>query len=145
ILVGLAIFWHCTTREWKQYIPTRQHLRVQIEYYITGIFRNAPHPTRKTELSKLNPLQRLVYLSLKVLVIPIMVMSGLLYMFYRYPQKHGIESLNIDGLEVIAVIHTAGGFFLVAFLIAHLYLITTGRTPTSNLKAMMTGSEELGE
>jgi thiosulfate reductase cytochrome b subunit len=143
VLIGLAIFWHFTTGEWKQYLPTRQHLRAQVEYYITGIFRNAPHPTRKTQLSKLNPLQRLVYLSLKLLVIPVMATSGLLYMFYRYPQKHGIESLNISGLEVIAVLHTAGAFFIVAFLIAHVYLITTGRTPTSNLKAMITGYEEL--
>lgn len=143
VLIGLAIFWHFTTGEWKQYIPTRQHLRVQIEYYITGIFRNAPHPTRKTQLSKLNPLQRLVYLLLKLLVIPVMVTSGLLYMYFRYPQKHSIESLNIDRLEIIAVLHTAGAFFLVAFLITHLYLITTGRTVTSNLKAMITGREVL--
>lgn len=143
MLIGLAIFWHFTTGEWRQYLPTRKHLRAQIEYYITGIFRNSPHPTRKTQLSKLNPLQRLVYLSLKMLVIPVMVLTGLLYMYYRYPQKHGIESLNIDGLELIAVLHTAGAFFLAAFLIAHIYLITTGRTATSNLKAMITGYEEL--
>ena len=145
VLIGLAIFWHFTTGEWKQYVPTRQHLRAQIEFYITGIFRNAPHPTRKTQLSKLNPLQRLVYLSLKIMVIPVMVLTGLLYMYYRYPQKYGIESLNIDGLEVIAVLHTAGAFFLIAFLIAHIYLITTGKTVTSNLKAMITGYEELEE
>jgi thiosulfate reductase cytochrome b subunit len=142
-LIVFAIFWHFTTGEWKQYTPTLQHLRAQVEYYIIGIFQNAPHPTRKTQLSKLNPLQRLVYLALKILVIPIMVISGLIYMFYRYPQKHGIESLNIEGLQVIAILHTAGAFFLIAFLIAHLYLITTGRTPTSNLKAMITGYEEL--
>jgi len=145
ILIALAIFWHFTTGEWKHYIPTRQHLRAQIEYYITGIFRNAPHPTRKTQLSKLNPLQRLVYLSLKLLVIPVMATSGLLYMYYRYPQRHGIESLNIESLEVIAVLHTAGAFFLLAFLIAHVYLITTGRTATSNLKAMIIGYEEIDE
>jgi thiosulfate reductase cytochrome b subunit len=33
----------------------------------------------------------------------------------------------------------------VAFLITHLYLITTGETATSNLKAMITGYEELEE
>ena len=145
ILIVFAVFWHFTTGEWKQYIPTREHLRAQVEYYITGIFRSAPHPTRKTQLTKLNPLQRLVYLALKILVIPIMALSGLLYMFYRYPQKHGIESLNIEGLQVIALLHTAGAFFLIAFIIAHLYLITTGQTATSNLKAMITGNEELEE
>jgi hypothetical protein len=29
------------------------------------------------------------------------------------------------------------------FLVAHLYLVTTGHTVTSNLKAMITGYEEL--
>jgi len=145
ILIGLAIFWHFTTGEWRQYLPTRQHLRAQVEYYLTGIFRNTPHPTRKTALSKLNPLQRLVYLALKILVIPIMVASGLLYMYYRYPQSRGIQSLNIQGLETVAILHTIGAFFLVSFIIAHLYLITTGRTVTSNLKAMVTGYEELEE
>lgn len=142
-LIVFAIFWHLTTGEWRQYTPSRKHLRAQAEYYLFGIFHNAPHPTKKTVLSKLNPLQKLVYLSLKVMVIPVMVFSGLLYMFYRYPQKQAIESLNLQGLEKIALLHTAGAFFLVAFVVAHLYLITTGATVTSNLKAMITGYEDL--
>ena len=145
VLIALAIFWHFTTGEWQQYLPTRKFLRAQVEYYIVGIFRGAPHPTKKTVLSKLNPIQKLVYLVLKILVIPVMVISGLLYMFYRYPQGRGIEALNVEGLEIIAVFHTTGAFFLVAFVIAHIYLISTGRTATSNLKAMITGYEELEE
>jgi thiosulfate reductase cytochrome b subunit len=145
VLIVFAIFWHFTTGEWKQYLPTMANLREQIGYYLTGIFRNAPHPTHKTVLSKLNPLQRLVYLGLKILVIPIMVMSGLLYMYYRYPQKYGIESVKIFNLETVAVVHTIGAFALVSFVIVHLYLITTGSTLTSNLKAMVTGYEELEE
>lgn len=144
-LIAFAIFWHLTTGEWRQYLPTMKNLRAQAEYYLIGIFRNAPHPTRKTVLSKLNPLQRLVYLALKIVVIPVMVCSGLLFMFYRYPQRHGIAALNIDGLQTIAVLHTAGALFLIAFLIVHLYLITTGATLTSNLRAMITGWEELHE
>lgn len=145
VLIAFAIFWHLTTGEWRQYLPTRKFLREWVQYYLTGIFRDAPHPTGKTPLSKLNPLQKLVYGALKVLVIPVMVVSGLLYMFYRYPQRHGIEALNVGGLKSIAVLHTAGAFFLVAFVIAHVYLTTTGRTPTSNLRAMLTGYEELEE
>ncbi len=60
ILVIFTIFWHFTTGEWRQYIPTGKNLKAQLDYYLTGIFRNAPHPTRKTLISKLNPLQRLV-------------------------------------------------------------------------------------
>ncbi len=143
ILIAFAIFWHLTTGEWRQYIPTWKNLRAQAEYYIFGIFRNAPHPTKKTVLSKLNPLQKIVYAGLKVLVIPVMVITGLLYMFYRYPQKYEVLSLNIKNLEAIAILHTVGAFLLVAFFIMHLYLITTGQTVTSNLKAMITGYEEL--
>jgi len=143
VLIVFAIFWHFTTGEWKQYLPTLKNIKAQINFYLIGIFRNAPHPTKRTILSKLNPLQRLVYLGLKLLVIPIMVLSGLLYMFYRYPQGSGVEALNIESVEPFAIIHTLGAFLLVAFIIAHLYLITTGRTITSNLKAMITGFEEL--
>lgn len=143
ILIIFAIFWHFTTGEWKQYIPTLKNLKAQVQFYITGIFRNAPHPAKKTVLSKLNPLQRLVYLGLKILVIPVMVVSGLAYMYYRYPQKDTILTINIDGLETVALIHTAGAFLLLSFIIVHLYLITTGHTILSNLKAMITGYEEL--
>ena len=145
VLIAFAAFWHLTTGEWRQYVPTLTNVRAQVEYYLVGIFRNAPHPTRKTALSKLNPLQKLVYLGLKIQVIPVVVVSGLLYMFYRYPQSHGIAALNVRGLAVIAIVHTAGAFLLMAFLIVHLYLLTTGRTPFSNLKAMITGWEDLEE
>ena len=143
VLIVFAIFWHFTTGQWRQYLPTLTNLRAQADYYLAGIFRNAPHPTRKSALSKLNPLQRLVYLGLKLMVIPVLALSGLLYMFYRYPQRFDVVALNMGGLRTVALIHTAGAFLVLAFLIAHLYLITTGSTLTSNLKAMITGYEEV--
>lgn len=145
VLIVFAIFWHFTTGEWRQYIPTFKHIRAQLDYYLFGIFKNAHHPTKKTVLSKLNPLQKLTYFGLKILVIPVMVISGLLYMFYRYPYNQSVESINVDSLEIIAILHTAGAILLVAFVITHLYLITTGETITSNLKAMLTGYEELDD
>lgn len=145
VLIVFAIFWHFTTGEWRQYTPTWTHLRAQADYYLFGIFRNAPHPTHKSALSKLNPLQKLVYLGLKLLVIPVVALSGLLYMFYRYPQRFDVVALKMEGLRTVALVHTLGAFLLLAFLIAHLYLITTGRTLTSNLKAMFTGYEEIEE
>ena len=142
-LIVFAIFWHLTTGEWKQYIPTVKNLKAQLNYYIFGIFRNAPHPTKKTVLTKMNPMQKLTYFGLKILVIPLSVTSGLLYIFYRYPTKHGIDAINIQSLEFVAIFHTLAAILLVLFFIIHLYLITTGETLTSNLKAMLTGYEEL--
>jgi thiosulfate reductase cytochrome b subunit len=144
-LIVFAIFWHLTTGEYKQYIPSFKNIKAQLDYYIFGIFRNAPHPTKKTVLSKLNPLQKLTYFSLKILVIPLSVTSGLLYMFYRYPTKLGIGAINLQTLEFIALFHTIAAMLLVLFLVTHLYLITTGETITSNLNAMLTGYEELEE
>lgn len=145
VLIVFAIFWHFSTGEWKQYVPSFNNIAAQLNYYIFGIFKNAPHPTKKTVLTKLNPLQKLTYFGLKILVIPVIVTSGLLYMLYRYPQRHGIEALNIESLELIAIIHTIAAFLLVSFIITHLYLITTGEKVTTNLKAMLTGFEELDE
>ncbi len=145
VLIVFTVFWHFTTGEWRQYLPTAHNLRAQAEYYITGIFRNAPHPTRKTRLTKLNPMQRLVYLGLKILFIPVMVVSGLLYMFYRFPQNGQIESLRFSNLAPVAMAHTLGAYILLAFVVVHVYLITTGHTLTSNLEAMITGWEELEE
>lgn len=143
ILIIFTIFWHFTTGEWRQYIPTTRNLKAQAAFYLTGIFRNAPHPTHKTILSKLNPLQRLVYLALKILFIPVMVGSGLVYMFYRFPSQGNIQSLGLESVEMIAWLHTLGAYVLITFVIVHVYLITTGHTLSSNLKAMVTGWEEI--
>ncbi|MDH7516703.1 MAG: cytochrome b/b6 domain-containing protein [Bacteroidota bacterium] len=142
VLIVFAIFWHVTTGAWRQYVPTLENIRAYFNYYLFGIFRNAPHPTRKTVLSKLNPLQKLVYFGLKTLIIPVIVVSGLLYMFYRSLDANGVEGLNVGTLKIIAVTHTAAAFAIIAFIIAHIYLTTTGETIFSNLKAMLTGYEE---
>lgn len=141
ILIVFSMFWHITTSEWRQYIPTSNNLKAQLQYYLGGIFKDSPHPTGKTLLSKLNPLQRITYFGLKIAMIPLTVMSGLLYMFFHYP----IKGIEIESLEYIALVHTAGAYLMIAFLVVHLYLITTGHTVGSNLKAMLTGWEDMNE
>ena len=142
VLIAFAIFWHFTTGEWRQYIPTLNNLPAMFRFYMVGIFRGEPHPVKKTELSKLNPLQRLTYLGLKLLIIPLQVISGGIYYYYN-------ELVTVWGLNQcvgnIAVLHTVGAFALVIFLIVHIYLTTTGHTVLSNIKAMVTGWEELEE
>ncbi len=138
-LIVFAIFWHITTGAWRQYQPKGDRSIVrQARYYAYGIFRGEEHPYRKTELTKLNPLQKATYLGFKILIVPIMVTSGLLYVFYN-----SWQSGWTGGLAVVAVIHTLGAFALVAFLIVHVYMTTTGETPLSNVEAMITGYEEI--
>ncbi len=142
-LIVLAIFWHFTTGEWKQYIPTLNKLKEQIQYYTKGIFLNEKHPTKKTELSKLNPLQRLTYLGFKLFLVPLMVITGIIYLFYKTIDKNDIVIASSFELKTIAVMHTIGAFLLIAFLIVHVYMTTTGHTPTTNIQAMVTGYEDL--
>lgn len=146
MLIGLivfAIFWHITTGEWKQYIPTTQKLKEQILYYLSGIFKGEKHPTTKTELSKLNPLQRIVYLSFKLILIPMTIISGIFYMLYKTIDQNNLVVVEEYPLESIAFWHTLGAILLMVFLIVHVYMTTTGETPTSNIKAMLTGYEDL--
>jgi PAS domain S-box-containing protein len=141
VLIIFAIFWHLTTGEWRQYIPTTKLVKEQINYYLTGIFKGAPHPTSKLVYNKFNPLQRIIYLGLKILVIPVQVISGFLYLYFNYP----FGGIELESLQWVAYIHTFGAFGLIAFIIAHMYLTTTGHKPTSAMKAMVTGWEEMDD
>lgn len=142
-LVGLwvfAIFWHLTTGEWRQYIPTRKNVVAMIRYYLLGIFTNAPHPHRQTQLQKHNPLQRLAYLGVLLFISPLIWLTGWLYLFYERWDAWGLGTLD---LSAVATGHVLGAFMMLLFLIAHIYLITTGATVSSHLKAMITGWEEV--
>ncbi len=135
-----AIFWHFTTGEWRQYVPTTERVGAMVRYYVTGIFSGAPHPFRQTQLSKHNPLQRLAYLFVKLLINPLLWVTGLLYLYYGKWEAWGLGGLQ---LEWVAVLHTAGAFLMLVFFIVHVYFATTGHTPTAHFKAMVTGWEEV--
>lgn len=144
-LVGLwifAIFWHITSGEWRHYIPTSKNIVVIAKYYSSGIFKGAPHPFRPSQHNKHNPLQRLTYLAVLTLLSPLLWVTGWLYLFYADWQAWGLEKLQ---LQWVATGHTLGAFLMLAFLISHLYLATTGHKVTSQVMAMITGWEDLGE
>jgi Ni,Fe-hydrogenase I cytochrome b subunit len=66
-------------------------------------------------------------------------------MFNKSIDKNDVVVISDISLESIAVWHTLGAFLLMAFLVLHVYMTTTGKTLTSNIKAMLTGYEELEE
>ena len=136
-----AIFWHFTTGEWKQYIPTLKKVDAMVRYYLLGIFIRAPHPFRQTMLRKHNPLQRLAYLFLWIVISPMIWLTGWAYLFYANWADLGLDKFL--ELETVAFFHAMGAFMMLVFLIAHIYLITTGRTIMAHMKAMITGWEEI--
>lgn len=134
-----AIFWHFTTGQWRHYIPTMKNVDRMVRYYAYGIFVGAPHPYKASLERKHNPLQRITYLGVKLLINPLLWISGLAYLFWDRLQPLVPQAI---GLEQVATLHTLGAFLMLAFLIAHVYLATAGATPTAHIRAMITGWEE---
>jgi thiosulfate reductase cytochrome b subunit len=71
-------FWIATTGEWRQYIPTTKKMVKVLRYYLYGIFRGEPHPVPKRKDAKHNPLQRITYLILAAILLPVQMATGLL-------------------------------------------------------------------
>lgn len=141
VLYAFVLFWMAVTGEWRQYIPTTKRLIDVALYYMVGIFQGKPHPVPKSERAKHNPLQRMTYLSIALVLIPLQMATGFLYYYYNsWPQWGWTASLS---LNAVAFIHTAGMFGFLAFLVVHVYMTTTGHTLACHLKAMCTGWEEL--
>ncbi|UCD32641.1 MAG: cytochrome b/b6 domain-containing protein [Desulfobacterales bacterium] len=142
IAFAFFVFWVFTTGEWKQYIPTTKKMFAVIRYYSYGIFRGETYPVPKRKDAKHNPLQRLTYLSLAALLLPVQMVSGLLYWGYNSWADWGLAGLS---LGIVALVHIVGAFAIFAFIIVHVYMTTTGHTILAHTKAMITGWEEVDE
>ena len=138
-----TIFWQFTTGEWRQYIPSLKNVTAMALYYTVGIFKEMPHPFRKTVVLKHNPLQRLAYLALLAFISPMIWGSGLLYLFYADWARLGLDQYL--SLDIVALVHTLGAFMITAFFFIHVYLTTTGHTVFAHIKAMITGWEDVDE
>jgi thiosulfate reductase cytochrome b subunit len=139
----LGLFYHLTAEKYHHYLPrmddfTEGAIR-QARFYLWGIFRGEPHPYEPDARHKLNPLQKVTYLMLLNILLPFQILSGvLMWGANRWPETFA----RVGGLKVLGPAHTLGAYLFLAFLIGHIYLSTTGRTPMSHLRAMLTGWEE---
>lgn len=140
IAFAFFVFWILTTGEWKQYIPTSKKMIAVIRYYSYGIFQGEAHPVPKRKEAKHNPLQRLVYLNVAAILLPIQMVTGFLYWGYNSWEAWGLSGLS---LLVIAWIHMAGAFAIFSFIIVHVYMTTTGHSVFAHTRAMITGWEDV--
>lgn len=138
VLLIFTFFWMLVTKFYQQLIPDKNKFVEQFHFYRIGIMRNEPHPMRKTPEKKLNPIQSITYLGLMWITIPLQVITGFMYMYFNIARAIGIESL-----QFVAQLHTLIAYMVIAFLIIHVYMITTGKTVTTYLKGMVTGEEEV--
>jgi thiosulfate reductase cytochrome b subunit len=111
-------------------------LIAQTRYYIYGIFVGAPHPFHVSAEHKLNALQTLSYVGVMFGLMPILIVSGWAFLFSpSLPET----LFGIGTVWIIAMVHLVVAWMLALFLVVHMYIITTGEKPTTNLKAMITG------
>ena len=141
VLIVLVFTWIITTGEWRQYLPTADGLFATIRFYAFGIFKGESHPHKKTEVAKLNPIQRLSYVALLLLLVPLQLLTGVLYFFYHQWGWMGLSGT----VDAVALLHTFVAYSIIAFVIVHVYMTTTGHTVFAHLKAMVFGYEDLDE
>ena len=120
--------------------PPGEGRLIQLVYYGYGIFRGAPHPFERNPEKKLNPLQKLTYLAILNVLLPLQFVTGLLIWG---AQRWSDYAAVMGGLGFLAPLHTLVAWLFAAFLLMHLYLTTTGHTPTAHLKAMIDGWDEV--
>ena len=142
----LALFYHLSTGYIRQFIPEPKDFvsmafRLAV-YYLRDIFRGEWHPFKRDFHHKLNPLQQIIYLVILNLLLPFQVVSGLLLWGSQY-WPGTVDSL-ID-ISLLTEAHSLASWMFVAFIIGHIYMTTTGPTPMSYLKGMITGWEEIEE
>ena len=140
VLWLFAIFWHLTTGTWRHYLPTTNGLWQVARFYAYGIFKGERHPYRKAYWRKHNPLQALAYLSLKLFLFPAIWITGLAYLGYNLWEDLPAAS---NWLMAVAVIHTLSAFAILAFVIAHVYMLTIDHGFLTHLKPMITGYDEV--
>jgi thiosulfate reductase cytochrome b subunit len=110
----------------------------QARYYLLGIFLGEPHPFPHTAARKFNPLQKLSYLVVMFGLLPMVILAGWALFF----PAHLPENLfGLTGVALWAMAHGYLGYFASLFMVVHIYLGTTGETPGSLFRLMLTGHE----
>ena len=141
---ALALFWHLASGQIRQFIPRPRgffdQAILQAKFYVQGIFKGHGHPFEKTYRQKLNPLQQISYFGLLNVLLPFQIITGvLMWGVQQWPGTAGM----LGGLPFLAPLHTLIAWLLATFVVAHVYLTTTGLTVGEDVKAMVTGWENV--
>jgi thiosulfate reductase cytochrome b subunit len=88
----------------------------------------------------LNPLQQITYFGLLNVLLPLQILTGIVMWG---AQQWSSLAAQVGGLPFLAPFHTLISWLLASFVVMHVYLTTTGPTPTSNIKSMIVGWDEV--
>lgn len=112
---------------------------IQVRYYTYGLFKGEPSPFKINKERKFNPLQKLTYIGVMYILLPLVFITGWALLF---PETIVNRIGSFGGITLTSLFHATIGFFISVFLIIHVYFCTVGHTPTSNFKSMVNGYHE---
>lgn len=146
LLISAYLFFviaNIVTGNWWQFVPkppgVLQRIVRQAMWYGFGIFRGEPHPHEPSKEEHFNALQAVTYWSVMYLLLPVVLLSGLMYL---YPELAPDKLFGFDGLLPVALTHYLSAVAVLLFMLSHIYLGTTGKTVGQMFKMMFTGWHE---
>lgn len=146
LVYGLYLTAMVVTGYWRVYVPSCRGLwrrpRDQLVFDVSNRTDGDVNASTVVAETRFSPVQRLVYLSVIVGLLPLLVVTGLLYF---YPEHAPDRVLGLAGLWPVAVAHFALGALGAAYLIVHVYLGTLGPYAARRLRLMIKGREEPAE
>jgi len=143
LLYAFFVVANAMTGNWWQFVPKPPGILErcirQTRFYLWGVFKGEHEPYPVTREENFNALQALTYWFMIYIVLPVIVVSGLIFL---YPQFAPTELFGLDGLLPVAMLHYISATIIVVFLVAHVYLCTFGKKISSTFKTMITGWHE---
>jgi len=111
----------------------------QMKYYAYGMFKGEKHPFPVTMESKFNPMQKLTYVLIMYVGLPLIIISGIGLMFPEVTIK---RVFGISGLILTDILHITMVFLVSLFLVIHIYTCTLGHKPASLFRSLLSGYHE---
>lgn len=142
-LYGFFVIANVVSGNWWQYVPKPPNILErcwrQVRFYCWGCFKGEHEPFPVTQAINFNALQSVIYLFVMFAILPVTVLTGLVYINPRYAPA---EAFGVDGLLTVAVLHYLSAALILMFAIAHIYLGSMGTKLSSMYKTMITGWHE---
>lgn len=111
----------------------------QLRYYSIGMFRGEKHPFPVMLERKFNPLQKISYVLVMYVAMPLIIISGIGLML---PEIIINKFFGVSGLILTDLLHIIMGFLLSVFLVIHIYTCTLGNKPFSLFRSIISGYHE---
>jgi thiosulfate reductase cytochrome b subunit len=128
----------------KLYIPNMDDIKRgifrQAVFYFFSYFLGRQNPHAATLDNKFNAIQKMSYLFIMFVFLPLVIISGVLLMNIG-PLRGWI--IMIGGIKFLVDAHYLIACSFFAFLCVHMYMATLGHTPFAHFKQMWTGWEEV--